>query len=273
MPHPLVTLGSMQVASGKMWRIPSMIVPSGYRVFRPKTTIDRGSTKSSPMPRKEAFPTTQQTWIGQTLVQGDRGRANVNRHVMEVYSWPLTVYYRGTRDRWLGEPDEIVQGFFADRLARSGFFTDWQRSRLPLRRWLINAFCFYLSEMRRRSKRDRSAQELGESAATTESDPGTTMDRAFVVSIVRAALSTAENRCKAEGLDAHWRIFMRHHHNGEAYQHIAADADIGPARAAVMCRTASRKFRSALRDMMARDGAPQHQIDREIQSLLEISQS
>ena len=70
--------------------------------------------------RTDVFPETIQTWIGEQQGRGSEGRAAINHHVMSVYAWPLTVYFQGCSDRWLGEPDEVIQGFFANRLAREG---------------------------------------------------------------------------------------------------------------------------------------------------------
>ena len=97
-----------------------------------------------------AFPQTRRTWIDDALDRGGDGVHDVNGHIMETYAWPLRVYYLGTNSRWLGEPDDVIDGFFADRLARDSFLGDWRASGLRLRRWLINAFCFYLLELRRR---------------------------------------------------------------------------------------------------------------------------
>ncbi len=220
---------------------------------------------------RDAFPTTMHTWIDQQLADPDRGRANINRHVMEVYAWPLTIYFRGTRDRWLGEPEEIVQGFFADRLDRPDFLTGWRASGLLLRRWLMNAFCFYLAELRRKHRRDSHADEPDDVPAVDLTDPEGEMDRAFVVTIVRQAMNAALESCADAGLAEHWRIFVLHHYSGKSYQTIAANLSITPARAAVMSRTAGRKFKGALRELLNRDGATLDGIDDEIQSLLEVT--
>src|SRR5262245_27035265 len=40
---------------------------------------------------REVFPPTLNTWIQRNLVLGEAERAEVIRHVMAVYSWPLQV--------------------------------------------------------------------------------------------------------------------------------------------------------------------------------------
>ncbi len=221
--------------------------------------------------RPNAFPTTCHTWIGDRLRSAGEGRGEVNQHVMSVYAWPLTVYFRGTRDRWLGEPDEIVQGFFADRLAREHFFADWLQSGLPLRRWLMNAFCFYLNEVKRTGKRNRVEPGPTDEQADSSATPEEMLDRAFVVSIVRKALQQTHERCAVQGLEHHWRVFVRHHYQSAGYQQISKEFGVDAPRAAVMARTAARKFREVLRDLLVRDGAAPDHVDNEIQTLLEVS--
>ncbi len=217
------------------------------------------------------FPTTQNTWIGQRVHEGGGGRAAVNQHVMRVYAWPLQVYFRGTRDRWLGEPEDIVHGFFADRLAKPGFFSDWQKSGLRLRRWLMNGFCFYLSELRHARRKTASVSLIPESVEDETPTPEEQMDRAFAVAIVRQAMEQAYEQCRSEGLGEHWQVFLKHHYQGMTYRALAGACGVSPARAAVMARTVARKFRRSLRELLARDGAGPDEIDRELESLLEIT--
>ena len=222
-----------------------------------------------------AFPTTQMTWIGQRLGLGQAGRLDVNHHVMDVYAWPLQVYFRGCRDRWLGEPEEIVQGFFADRLARDGFFAGWQQSGLRLNHWLRNAFCFYLHELRRRRRREQSEDALPPSSELSDgtAGPEEEVDRAFAVSLVRAALERTERRCRDEQREAHFEVFVRHYYHGQRYDDFASELGISPARGAVMARTAARRFRDALRELVKRDGTSPAEIDSAIAALLEVTGS
>lgn len=219
--------------------------------------------------KEDVFPATLNTWIRDQLVAGDLGRSEVNRHIMSVYFFPLRTYFLGTSERWLGEPEEIIQGFFADRLAREGFFTEWERSGKRLRRWLITAFNFYLKEVRRRKWRDGRAGPVTEEPVSFKGDPEREVDRAFVVSVVQQAIDRATEMCKRENLDQHWDIFERHYCRGVSYNEIADDLKIDAARAAVMARTAGRKFKTALRDLLEKDAA-NADVDSEIMALLEI---
>ena len=62
---------------------------------------------------------------------------------MDRYAGPLAVFVRGSSLARLGEPAEIVNGFFASRLSDAEFLRAWDRSGMRLRRWLMNGILFY----------------------------------------------------------------------------------------------------------------------------------
>lgn len=223
--------------------------------------------------QRDIFPTTHRSWIGQKLREGGLAHSEINHHIMTVYSHPLQVYFSGCRDRWLGEPKDIVAGFFADRLARDGFLSDWEKSDLRLRRWLMNAFCFYLLESKRKRRRDNQSEVMDIEDKDMSSTPEVLLDRAFVESIIRESLNQTQQQCMKQNLGDHWGIFVRHHYDGQSYDKIASEFEVSAARAAVMSRTAARRFRIVLRNLLCSDGAAEHEIDQEIRSLLEISSS
>ena len=225
------------------------------------------------MSTSDVFPNTLNTWIGEALDRGGQGRLDVNAHLMQTYAWPLRVYFLGTSWRWLGEPDDIVNGFFANRLGRDDFLQQWRDSGLRLRRWLMNAFCFYLREEWNRRRRRRPSGELDDEPLTFSGDPEQVFDRAAVVAFVSRAVGQAAEACAGEGLEDHWRIFVRHHVDGIPFGEMAGEFGVDAARAAVMARTATRKFNTALRAVLARDGVAREDIDREIHLLLEAAGS
>lgn len=220
----------------------------------------------------DVFPATMATWIDDQLRLGPEGRRAVDHHIMSVYAWPMKVYFMGTRDRWLGEPDDVVQGFLADRLGKPEYFNKWRSSGLRLRHWLINGFCFYLKELRRAQRRTTAIGEDAKFVSTPDDpmddSPGPTaaFDRALIVSFVREALKQTRETCEAEGLAAHFEVFLRHFYHGQSYGDFARDLGVDEARAAVMARTARTKFQAALRSMLSREGAD---IDEEIRTLLD----
>jgi hypothetical protein len=73
-----------------------------------------------------AFPTTHATWlrtlVGDGVATAARGNAAETARiaVMERYAEPLSVFVRGSSLARLGEPNEIVNGFFAARLSDAG---------------------------------------------------------------------------------------------------------------------------------------------------------
>jgi DNA-directed RNA polymerase specialized sigma24 family protein len=222
----------------------------------------------------DLFPRTQYTWIGQRLQQGPDGRTDINHHVMSVYTWPLEIYFRSLRAHWLGDAEDIVQGFFASRLDREDFFRDWLESGMKLRRWLLNAFCFYLKEVRRERRRSDREEPLLDEGEGREEAPADEMDRAFAVSIVREALLETRRSCEARKLGAHWRIFEAHYYDGKSYAEICDSGEFGridTVRAATMARTAAGRFRTVLRGLLRKDGATTSHVDREIAALLEVT--
>lgn len=216
----------------------------------------------------EVFPLTRVSWIASRLKAGEEGLLDVNRHVMSVYAEPLRAYYLGTQARWLGEPDDVIEGFFADRLGRPDFMTAWEHSGLRLRRWLMNAFGFYLKEQLRRRRRDAVPDQNADEAVAFSGDPVAAVDRAFIVSVVRHALEETRRTCESEGLGPHWNVFHAHFCCETPYAAIAGATRLDPARCVVMARTVRARFQRALRAALAVDD-PSGAADAEILALLE----
>jgi len=211
---------------------------------------------------QDPFPSTDMTWLGRSIRDGERGRLAAGEHVMRIYADPLRVYLRGSSFRSLDDADDLVNGFFASRLSRERFLHDWLSSGRPLHRWLIVGFRHYLFETARRRSRWRQRRHDAPEAA----EPA---ERAFhresALALVREALRMAHDRCRDQGLHEHWRIFLAHHMDGRAYEQIVPDQ----RRAAVMARTAANRFRAALREIVGWPGATEEQIDDEIRALME----
>lgn len=220
---------------------------------------------------KDHFPETLRTWVGQRVTEGTPGRPALNRHVMEAYADPLRIYFLGSSLRSLGEAEDLVAGFFSDRLDREDFFRDWQQSGKRLRHWLINAFHFYLKEELRRLQRVRRQGALPEDLeiAGSEPPPEVVMDRLFCESLVTRALALARQRCLDAEQAVHWEIFERHHCREEPYRAFAAELGVDEAQAAVLARVARRRFVRALREELARDGVPPERLDSELALLVE----
>jgi len=215
----------------------------------------------------DVFPSTDITWLGRALEEGGRGLDAAREHVMRVYAHPLRVYVQGSSFRTLAEPGDLVRGFFADRLSRRDYLLDWRRSGRPLRRWLMTGFRHFLHEQARLDRRWR--RPAGEAAPREAEEALHAFDRATALSLVREALAAAEARCAEAGQEAHWRIFLAHFLEGRAYDALPEAIRVEERRAGVMARTASNKFKDALRELVGWPGATAEEIDEEIHSLMQ----
>ncbi len=219
-------------------------------------------------PKPSAFPSTRHTWIGKQMRDGQPGRQAVLTHLMEVYAQPLEIYCRGCSLRWLGDADDLVRGFFADRLTREAFLNRWLESNRPLRAWLIVGFKHFLFEQARRQRRDQAESIASEiDHAGTRADLA--FDREYAKRLVASALCAAQDRCRETGLAEHWDVFKAHQVDGLDYESIHQRYGVNPKRAVVMARTARDRFKAALREAVAWEGARDDEIDGEIQALME----
>lgn len=217
------------------------------------------------------FPSTRTSWIEQRLRSGADGEREVCRHVMEAYARPLERYLLGSSYRSLGEETDLVHGFFADRVSRSGYFHEWALSGKPLRRWLMNGFLFYLGEELRRRRR---RQEPLESELPDEREVAhRRFEREWAQSLVARAVERAQGSCARRGQAEHWALFERHHMHGVPYARLFAEFRIEPSAAAAMVRTASDRLRKAIFHELARDGVPDPEIEAELVRLLEALRS
>ncbi len=219
------------------------------------------------MSKKDVFPVTVRTWLGEQLGRGREGRDAANRHVMEVYLEPLVVYCRGHSLRRLGDPDDLVRGFLADRLGRDDYLMRWKKGEGPLRYWLMRSLTNYLHEQARQASRNARVA-LQPDFPTQGQEDGSEFDRACARSLISTALARACVQCDAEGLSGHWDAFVRHHLRGESYASIGETISRTPSQVAVMARTASHRFRDALRSLVAWPAATEMQVSDEVRELI-----
>lgn len=216
----------------------------------------------------DAFPSTLVTWLSNRLREGDDGLLDAARHVMEVYAEPLRIYFMGSSFRSMGQADDLVGGFFADRLSRPNFLQRWIESGRPLRYWLIVGFKHFLYEQARLQRR-HDAHTLSDSVTGDDSGPIHIFDREVARALVAEASRRAEEHCLENKLSDHWRLFRRHVVDGLPFASIAPEFGVSPERAAVMARTAAHRFKRTLRELVAWEGAADEQIDQEIAHLME----
>lgn len=232
--------------------------------------VNKQATQKPPA-KRDSFPATQRGWLVAQLAQGNQGLPRINAYIMETYTEPLGNYVAGSSFRTLGTPKDLVSGFFASRLAQTGYFEKWIESGLPLRRWLINGFLFFLQEEARRRKAERVGTLSDEAAFEPVADASCAaeeFDRVWAASMVRSAASAARDRCVQEGFETHWDMFEKHFVGGTSYADIAESFSVTGGQAASMVRTASIRFRQAVVDLLLKDGATEDELDDEIARLM-----
>ncbi|MCH2151759.1 MAG: hypothetical protein MK089_00275 [Phycisphaerales bacterium] len=228
---------------------------------------------AKPEQKKDAFPATQMEWIHERMDAGKEGRREVASHLMDVYAEPLRIYLLGSSFRSAGEPEELINGFFANRLSRDDYLDGWRASDKRLRRWLINGLIFYIKEeFRRRKKSGTPISPEMEADLEDSGDQYRAFDQAWAASIVRRAMSEAGQICQKEGLAEHWDIFIRHHVQQQPYAVCCRDHNVDTARAAVMARTAAARFREAICRQLSLDGADESSFNDELAGLRSLLQ-
>lgn len=229
--------------------------------------------------KQEAFPLTCRTWIMVQLEEkGEEGRAAVIRLVMELYRWPLEVYFKGMWERSYfkdSEPSDIVNGFFAKWLEKPNYFSDWFVRGGRLRDWLKGGLCLYVRELWEADRRlEKGKKKFEEHArcrpAGGEESAARAMDRALAVELVRAALKESASACAQEGFSDHHEIFVQHFHHDRPYSEIAPEFNVTPGRAAVMARTAAKRFREAVLKSLERICPCNQSPEAELRTLLEV---
>lgn len=216
----------------------------------------------------ELFPATPRTWIAERIDLGEHGSAELSRFILSLYFRPLCGYAQASSLRELGEPDELVSGFLANRLARPDYLHGWRDAGgMPLRRWLMNGLHLYGHELRRaRGNREGRLAPLDSAAAATAPEPGgiAAMERAWALAVVREACEEIESELRGAGAERDWYVFRRHFIDGRSYRELYDETGVEPAKSAVRSHAILVKLRSRIRTLLARDGTPADEIEREI---------
>lgn len=221
------------------------------------------------MTRHDHFPTTQLTWIVDRLAEGPEGAPALRGHLMERYREPLLVYVRGSTLRQLGEPDELVHGFFAHFFADPRSLERWAESGTRLRRWMMNGIILHARGLRRDAARSRETGRL--EAASGVPDPAPTAAEAFEVAWARSLLSDAatavEAELVAEGRAAAWEVFRRHVIDGEPYGDCCPPLGFSVDDGRTVTRMVSIRIRRGLRELLLQEGTPEAEIAVEMATL------
>jgi hypothetical protein len=218
------------------------------------------------------FPTTQQTWILDRLAEGDRGAPALREHLMERYREPLLVYVRGSTLRTLGEPDELVHGFFVQFFSRADALTRWAESGTRLRRWMMNGLVLHARGIRRDAGRNRETAGLDAAAAAAASQP--TAEEAFEAAWARSLLSDAATAVQAElvseGRSAAWEVFARHIIEGQSYSECCPPLGYTVDDGRTVTRMVSIRIRRTIRELLLQEGTPEGEIAAELAMLEEL---
>jgi hypothetical protein len=249
------------------------------------------------MTRVDHFPSTHATWIDAQLTiiedsgdetaaaqaqRAERARASLRTHLWKRYHVPLRAYVHGGSLRRAGDPDDLVAGYFADRVTAPDFLREWRRTDMPLRRWMMNGLGFYARGVVRDRMRDRlrTFTDAGAGAVTGAGEPagpglgealdafaadGRTaedaFDRAWAIAVLDAAHAHAHAELAEEGrLDA-YEVFRRHVIEGEGYKTIGPAVGMDAPQCAGATRLVSQRMARALREVLHAEGVRESEMD------------
>jgi len=219
----------------------------------------------------DRFPTTHATWL---RAQVEAAPVEARSHVMQRYLDPLVAYARASTLRNLGEPAELVNDFLASRLAEPAYLARWKASGLPLRRWLVNGLIAHArnraaTEARRRTHvQGADPTELERSAASPETDALLALERAWAMRVMIEAHDRIRRELDAEGRGAWWELFRLHSVQGLGYAQACRITGVAASSASHVNRVVATRLREAIAAILARDGVPPDEIEREF-ALLE----
>lgn len=227
---------------------------------------------------QDHFPLTPRTRFFESLDLGRR--RELAQELMVRYAEPLQRYYAATSFNWLGAPRDQVAGFFASRLAKPDWISEWrtrhQVDGMPLRRWLMNALNFYLQEEARRRGREGRAID-GPSLIAARggsrgeaSPPEREFEREAARALVADALEATRHRCAEAGQLQHFEVFVRHLLHDIPYGDMAGEFALTPSHCAGMSRTVSVKFRRAVAELLMEEGIDPQDVEAEIARLMEV---
>lgn len=235
------------------------------------------------MSDRSAFPTTHATWL-ETILIDDRAMSDTQNsdtasaakraqqarfHVMERYAAPLEVFVKGSSLARLGEPSELVNGFFAARLSDANYLRAWPASGMRFRRWLMNGMLFYGQGLARDRARAAArgttvaAEEL-DLRAGTASAAEEDFERAWALAVVREATTRVEAQLLDEGRAVEFAIFRRHAIDGQPYAAFAGEVGRTPQQCAGATRLVAQRVRTVLAEVLCEEGVPEAELDDEI---------
>lgn len=185
--------------------------------------------------------------------------------MFERYRTPLCAYVKVSRLRHLGDPDELVHGYFVKLLDSCAGLHRWIASGRPLRRWLLTGLLFHARGVARDIGRSREIHSLGPTDATLgiEATAERAFERAWCRELVEHAYSAAADSMEREGRGAQWEIFRRHVIEGQPYAPIARELGLSLHQCADATRAALAEVRRELRAAMIAEGVSSEDLSED----------
>jgi hypothetical protein len=236
----------------------------------------------------DRFPSTHATWIeaqltiAETMGDGSPAGAAAHRslrqHLMERYRSPLEVYVRGSSMRGLGEPGELVAGFFAERLGNRDFLLSWRASGMPLRRWMMNGISYYGRGVMRDRVRDRMRQfpaaedgfEFESGSLVEDRDAARAFDEAWALRMLNESIARVHADLDGAGRLDELEVFRRHVVDGMPYEPIAADLGWSRQQCANAVRRVGRRVREAMREVVRDDGVAPGEVEAAVREIIAV---
>ena len=243
------------------------------------------------MSRVDHFPSTHATWIdAQLTIIGEAGGASVGarealrRHLWDRYHAPLRAYVHGGSLRRAGEPDDLVAGYFADRVTADDFLPAWRRSGMPLRRWMMNGMGFYARGVVRDRLRGRvrpftdvaTPAATGDATAPSAEDTLLPVDertaedafeRAWAIAVLDAAHAQAHAQLSDEGRLDDYEVFRRRVIEGEGYDTIGRSVGKSAQQCAGATRLVSQRMAAALREVLRAEGVREGELEETVREV------
>ena len=234
------------------------------------------SATSDPLTPSRSFPETQTVWIADRLSEGEAGLMLANGYVMESYVRPLSIYCSkiGLARSVRIDADDLVHGFFANRLSNSEYLKSWLTSGLRLRQWLRNGLHFYVHELRRQNATQLGLHIGGQALSEEVLSEGAAHDHEFERAWALAALDLAMKETKEEletrNRRDEWEMFWSHHVGGVPHAKIGERFQLSAAQVAQRAFAVGAQLRDALCGILRKDGALSSEIDLEVRSMMEV---
>ncbi len=249
-----------------------------------------GQGRAQPIPRYpdpvpvDHFPSTHATWIDAQLTIAEGTGANaraaldaLRRHLMDRYRTALLAYVRGGSLRRLGDAEDLVNGFFADRLCEPRFLLEWRASGMPLRRWMMNGINFHgkgVIRDRARAKARDGGGELADLAGgdamraleervVDERDAERAFDEAWALAVLNDAHARAHAELAAKDRLEDYEVFRRRVIEGERYETIAPSVGRSAQQCAGATRLVTQSLQRALLETLRAEGVSESHLEAE----------